>query len=83
MTAEESIKTLDMMLNEFCNENSWSQEYKDAVDVAVEALEKQIPKKIISKDDYADCPACGGIIHYWSDCYCHNCGQKYVWTEDE
>ena len=54
-----------------------------AAEIAVEAMQKQIPRKIVSKEDYADCPACGEVIHYWSDCYCNNCGQKYVWTEDE
>ena len=52
-----------------------------AAQIAVDAMEKQIPKKIISKDDddYGDCPVCGKILRYRSEAYCYNCGQKYVW----
>ena len=53
-----------------------------AVEIAVEAMMKQIPKKIISKDDYEDCPTCGKIVRYRPEGYCYNCGQKYVWTEE-
>ena len=45
MTAEEAIRILGRMLNEFCNEDSSAPECKDAVDMAISALEKQIPKK--------------------------------------
>ena len=53
-----------------------------AVEIAVDAMEKQMPKKIISKDDYEDCPVCGTIVRYRSEGYCYNCGQKYVWAEE-
>ena len=38
MTNEEAISILERMLNEFCNEDSWVQECKDAVDMAIKAL---------------------------------------------
>lgn len=59
------------------------EKHDEAVQMAIEALEKQIPKKLISKDDYEDCPDCGTILRYWlEEGYCYKCGQKYVWTEE-
>ena len=65
-----------------------------AVEIAVEAMEKQIPKKLIAEGDgYADgsmvydsfyCPSCD---HHMEDYevkdYCPNCGQKICWEEGE
>ena len=46
---------------------------QEAVDMAIQALEKQIPKK---KDSY-NCPVCS---HYFEDgecfTYCPECGQR-------
>lgn len=47
---------------------------------AIQALEKQIPRKPIDKLMYLECPTCGdvGIL----DCgYCSACGQKLDWSE--
>lgn len=41
MTNEEAIRVFGRMLNEFCNEDTWMQECKDAVDMAIEALKEQ------------------------------------------
>ena len=41
MTPEEAIKTITQMLNEFCNEDSYAPECKDAVNMAISALEAQ------------------------------------------
>lgn len=66
--------------------------YIQAKEVAIKALEKQIPKKVnarkIMKDfhdkPYAikgDCPSCGmvGLLSVNTD-YCHCCGQKLDWS---
>lgn len=53
-------------------------------DLAIQALEKQIPKKPIFKDGIAShyhCPTCGRL--YWdredsNDC-CDLCGQRLEW----
>jgi|GEM_PF-6002135 len=52
-----------------------------ALERAIEALEKQIPQKIIETPDkhkYGYCPICGRI--YWDKChvgnYCDSCGQR-------
>ena len=67
----------------------------EALDVAIQALEKQMPKKpTYEGDGYADgalvydtwiCPCCGK--HYEIDCdaydYCPNCGQKLDRSDEE
>ena len=49
---------------------------QEAVDFAIQALEKQIPKK---RDSYS-CPICS---HYFEDgecfTYCPECGQRLEW----
>ena len=43
-------------------------------DMAIKALEKQIPKKFKMKDDYTPvCPVCGEEV--WDMEYCDGCGQ--------
>lgn len=58
-----------------------------AIDMAIEALEKQIPKKPIKSDreirycEVWECPNCG---FEWSSRvvdYCYKCGQRIDWSE--
>ena len=61
--------------------------------VAINALEKQIPKKPenkkysfyphsnLLKSKYGECPVCKTIQA--DDEYCANCGQKLDWSEEE
>ncbi len=61
----------------------------DALVLAIEALEKQIPKKPIKLIDWGNnrCPCCGtlygedGIMENYD--YCPDCGQKIDWSDDE
>ena len=57
-----------------------------------EAVEKQIPKAPIDKEDsfsdkWLTCPTCGNpVTNVWSKAeykpnYCHYCGQKFDWEE--
>lgn len=58
-------------------------------DMAIEALEKQIPKKIRVYHDESDteemfedmcaCPVCDRDLHGGGDKYCPRCGQKILW----
>lgn len=53
----------------------------DAVRIAIEALEKQIPKKPITYTgtNRADCPVCGNTVRGIKEPfgnYCSKCGQK-------
>lgn len=64
---------------------------QESVDMAVHALEKQIPKKVVKggKQSYK-CPCCGecaktqtgdSFIDYRLD-YCDGCGQKLDWSDE-
>lgn len=56
-----------------------------ALNMAIEALEKQIPKKPKGKDDnfdmsYGICPNCNNIVDDWNDNrFCNECGQAISW----
>jgi membrane protease subunit (stomatin/prohibitin family) len=55
--------------------------YSEAVEMAISALEKQIPKKPKS----VFCPQCGEeFTDYdcWSADYCRNCGQAIDWGNE-
>lgn len=76
MTNEEAIKilklnaTLAPKATQFC----------EAVKIAVDAIEKQIPQKAHRiEDEFIDytCPACGNP--YISENYCGYCGQRLKW----
>lgn len=64
----------------------------EALDMAIEALEKQVPKRVILGYDEQDsicCPNCKGELMsmYWYDhwkCnYCELCGQALDWSDEE
>ena len=60
------------------------------INVAIKAIDKQIPKKPEPKEDasgeYYVCPICGVYQEYLTDGkppYCVNCGQALDWQEIE
>lgn len=66
----------------------------EALDTAIEALEKQLPKRVDFEEDVAEnmcveCPSCGSFLGYWVDCLdenyqfdnCKHCGQRLDWSE--
>lgn len=69
----------------------------EASKIAIQAIEKQIPKKPEYEADgyadgelvydYAKCPICGHDFEYgindWGCEYCSDCGQKLNWGSDE
>ena len=69
----------------------------DYGEVAIKALEKQIPKKPIMKqyfedleDEYLCCPTCGEILtdripadNNTFYFHCMNCGQKFYWSDEK
>ena len=73
------------------------QKRAEAIDVAINALEKQIAKKPIMKpyfddmeEEYLCCPTCGEALTDRmpfdnKDFYFHclNCGQKLDWSDEE
>ena len=99
MDANEAIKTLKHHYEWI--RQSWKP-YQDpkvlyAIEMAVSALEKQIPKKPIMKqyfedleDEYLCCPTCGEILtdripadNNTFYFHCMNCGQKFDWSDEE
>ena len=69
----------------------------DTLRMAINALEKHIPKKPEYEADgyadgnlvydYAKCPICGHDFEYgindWGCEYCSDCGQKLDWSDEE
>lgn len=89
MTEQEAVKILedcskDKVLILTLNEQI-------AIDHAVEAIKKQMPKKVKIADHdfgYFECPSCGSQIYdssgYFLDHkFCLSCGQALDFSEDE
>ena len=72
------------------------EDYKQALELGVNALEKQIPKKPtpIDYEKYMDtvknalflkgsywCPNCNHVVKCGT--YCSDCGQKLDWSDEE
>lgn len=59
----------------------------EAMDMAVKALERQIPKRVVlqpfEEEDISTtlslCPVCGDIVKVEYNKCCANCGQKLNW----
>lgn len=63
-----------------------AKEVQNIINTAIEALEKQIPKKpkqgsraIKVGIEGANCSICGALI-FKSQCYCNRCGQEIDWS---
>ena len=96
MTESEAIKILQRDL-QIQLENKALPDGIEAIQIAIQALEKQIPKKPIMKqyfenleDDYLCCPTCGEILtdripanNKTFYFHCMNCGQKFDWSDEE
>ena len=60
--------------------------------IAIEALEKQLPKKVENRTEYRNlyghlifykgfCPSCGRVVESYRDNSCHICTQRLDWSE--
>lgn len=99
---ERMCKMRDMYNATLCSlpqktrERSDYNNYVDAFLVAIEALEKQLPKKarengmqdgLIRKIKYYTCPTCGNCLltemmnERQNTGYCWDCGQRLDWSE--
>ena len=74
MEIKDAIKILQVAKAEV----EWSAplDYQEAFDVAISALEKQIPKPYIWKDGNPICLVCGEEV--WDMEWCNSCGQRIV-----
>ena len=77
---ENAIAILEAMKKQFLGET------RNVIDVAIKALEKQIPKKpffgTVHNDTAYHCSNCKKFIGFYDTRiyeYCHNCGQKLDW----
>lgn len=103
MTESEAIEILKniklfMQLEDKDNDNKFSDSIYTAIDVAINSLEKQIPKKIIfQKQSYgtpyrcAECEADQVPIEFFREngsepsekySWCWHCGEKLDWSEE-
>ena len=93
MTAQEAIvwiKAISAVQKDGIHKNSLLQR-KEALHMAIQALEKQIPKKPhkinIANTSWCkggirfECPACHKFLGYRELTYCGLCGQKLDWSE--
>ena len=88
MNLKEVIKTLEIAKAEV--EWNYPMDYAVAIDEAIEAVDKQIPKKPklhrkfevlgIIHEIYL-CPSCGAMLD--NEDYCMSCGQALGWQEVE
>ncbi|MFR1945241.1 MAG: hypothetical protein ACLS20_08240 [Faecalimonas umbilicata] len=61
--------------------------------IAIEALEKQLPKKVDMRTEYRDsngalvcfegfCPSCGCAVEYYRNKSCNRCTQMLDWSKN-
>lgn len=95
MINQEAIETIKIAIAEV--EWNYPMDYSIAFDMAITALEKQIPKKPEEYEDkYYACPVCGNVLlHKWEKYptklmsknnglpYCLSCGKAIDWSEEE
>ena len=88
MTKEETIKTIKTAIAEV--EWNYPMDYTVAFEMAIETLEKQIPKKPLDCADFAGnkykiCLCCSAIVKdgEWRAYYCPDCGQAIKWESEE
>ena len=84
MTERKALEFMKLFREEL-DRNSKTENAK-ALDVAIKALEKQIPKKplfeTVRNDTAYHCSNCKNFIGFYDTRiyeYCHNCGQKLDW----
>lgn len=82
--AIEWLKAISATQNDSPHKNSLVDR-KEALHLAITALEKQMPKKPVKDEYYHECcPNCGWVVCYneWGGRYlphCENCGQAIDW----
>ena len=82
MTNEELINELVRHKQEMQNDFGWNTTLQTALDVAIEALKKEIPKPVSIENGFVKCGGCGMYIRFpIIDRYnnCPECGQKILW----
>ena len=95
MTNKEAIETINIAIAEV--EWNYPMDYTVAFEMAIDAIEKQVPKQPKEYEDkYYGCPSCGNVtMMKWERYpdipmnknyglpYCLGCGQALDWSEEE
>lgn len=85
MKIEEVVKELNNIRDGFREWTGLNARGEEVFRIAIEALEKQIPKKFKLVGNIPICPVCGEEV--WDMEWCNNCGQhlsdEYVEVENE
>jgi len=80
MTNEEAIENLKYLISGDCTDTQ--HDFVKEIKIAIEALEKQTPKKPYWEYGVWHCKSCG--LNVFSDEYfCPICGQEIDWEDDE
>ena len=87
MTYEEAIKNINALNAMLGQKELYDAEFENALAIAIDALEKQVPKKPLHMHKNYYCPICkedGWML--WDDAipndmdkYCGKCGQAIDW----
>ena len=87
MTYEEAIKNINALNALLGQKELYDDEFENALAIAIDALEKQVPKKPLHMHKNYYCPICkenGWML--WDDAipndmdkYCGKCGQAINW----
>ena len=84
MTSKGAIITIKIAIAK-AKHRDYPKFYSTALKMAVEALEKQIPKKVKQtfKNDYdlVYCPRCGFSFFQYGLPFCGECGQALDWSK--
>lgn len=77
MTLKEAIMTIETAI---CEVHQWGYplDYSVSFEMAIEALEKQIPKSPVEVRNEIVCPTCRTLVG--SSPYCRYCGQALDWS---
>ena len=90
MTESEAIEKLKnmrlfMQITDKNSEHKFAEDDYKANEMAINALEKQIPKKPEEMDcigfDTLVCPKCKMALYLYEP-YCDNCGQAIYWSDE-
>lgn len=78
-----------LMLNVFKSDTNLPQMVIDNYNLAIQALEKQVPAKPemyigdYEFERWPICPKCNGELHPNGEKFCSDCGQAIDWSEEK
>lgn len=84
MKVDEAISRLEIILDNGILRDMGSldvEEYEEAIQQGISALEKQVAKKPSIVNGQYECGNCEEPIPRWDTRYCPRCGQKLDWSE--